>query len=1632
MITLTDMATVSWQEQVRCYIAYGPAPGVYSSRTITEAVGELTFFPCDEGLLPGVHFCVVRDAATGESSEEFQIVVESPLFPEPTAPANGTSVNATTTTLEWDPVDRVPYYHVVMSDQEIEISQEDGEVILTGADLIWQAITSGTSIQYGSPDPSGHFTSTNGTSPPLMDGFTYNWLIFNNYGNHPLLTSTAGAGLAGFTCDVVADVGAPSLVAPAAGITIAEDVLDFDWGAVPGAAGYHLYIHEKREWSGGEASYPVWDGATTGTSMEVHVGEFLPGGEYYWKVVALDASGRGACSELRQLNYETETGTARIITMNEAGEPLPWVFVEIEFTQGGVEVLPVITNENGIYNKILIPGEYDFLATKDGHVDTLQQATVDVNETTTVLLQLRRSPARLRGTVEDELGRSVFDASVRAFAEDCEVSTETDADGNYVLALSPGLWTVSASKRGYEPSPPVNVLLEAGDYVEMQEPLTLRGTPGTLSGTVVNSYGNPLTNASVRAWSGASEQVAVTNASGGFAMELSPGAWSIRAAKSGFQESETREVEIDPGGGVSLDPPIALVPVSASVSGRVADGLNAIVGATVRAVPRSGPVISVTTNGYGEFMLLPQQTAYTLRAYSEGYAPSDGYDVSMSGSDAFIGVELQVEPLDCGVGGRVMDGDRPVPSALVTNGASQTTTMSDGSFTLEVPQGVHELFAAKAGYFSTAPTLVAADPGQEISNLRLDVADGACSMSGRVFAGGAAVARALVTVESGGSLLSTFSDDQGEFKIPVESGEWTLHATKDGFTRSPDENVLLADGQSASGLELVICDESAQILGSVTDSHGPVRRTAVLVMAEGASEQPYRTTTSSSGAFRVQVAPRRPYQLRFRAPGRGPVELDVPGLEPGEQFGTSVFMQRRDGLISGRVLGVGGPLEGALVTATWGGTASVFTDRLGRFSIWVDEGLYDVRFESPGHEELVIGNVEVVSGEPVELVAELESVHASLAGSVVDTITGEPVLGALVTAAWPGGGSSRVTGADGSYALANIVPGEFLLICAAHGYRSDERALTLDGSESATLELDLLRLEGTIAGTVRDGSGAGLQGASVRARLGEVVTSTTVTDDDGHYLLAGLDPALLYDIRASLSGHYSASQNPLIGVPAQTAGADFTLLPCSGVIEGTVADGTSGEPIEGALVSASDGEGHFGTDMTDEDGIFAIGGLVPAGEYEIRASLFGYEDASATGVEPGEEGLELALPRNFARLLGTVTTASPEVLSPDDVEVVATNTAFGGESRLTAPDVSGSYEMLELRPGTYVATVSGNGCVSEPPQVLLAVGEGEIVTGLDFVVERPAIERVELGGPTQVAAGATALFSGDAFASGDRIVDTDLEWRVTPPEAGSVGHSTGMFAASPYYMGEATISARERTSGATGRLAVDVYASIDASTAATFSDSTGMSIEIHPGAVEGARSIHLSHDRVSDARRYRRGFEVARSSYSLKPTGLAFDTGIRPRLTLSAARGARMMLWDEESLTWATVDCEGRGTTLQAEVPALGEYAVASTSRPLGVGDPAATPNPFSPNCGPVTISYDLSSTEARMPFVTVRVFNMASQLVRTVVENEPQGKGRAFVQWDGMTDDDALARNGRYVVEISAEDASGVESVLTTVVLVK
>ena len=71
-------------------------------------------------------------------------------------------------------------------------------------------------------------------------------------------------------------------------------------------------------------------------------------------------------------------------------------------------------------------------------------------------------------------------------------------------------------------------------------------------------------------------------------------------------------------------------------------------------------------------------------------------------------------------------------------------------------------------------------------------------------------------------------------------------------------------------------------------------------------------------------------------------------------------------------------------------------------------------------------------------------------------------------------------------------------------------------------------------------------------------------------------------------------------------------------------------------------------------------------------------------------------------------------------------------------------------------------------------------------------------------------------------------------------------------------------------------------------------------------------------------------------------------------------------------------------------------------------PNPFNPD---TTIGYELAESAD----VTLQIYNVVGQVVRTLIAAEPQSVGRYQIRWDGMDDRGTPVSSGIYFYQISA-----------------
>jgi hypothetical protein len=234
---------------------------------------------------------------------------------------------------------------------------------------------------------------------------------------------------------------------------------------------------------------------------------------------------------------------------------------------------------------------------------------------------------------------------------------------------------------------------------------------------------------------------------------------------------------------------------------------------------------------------------------------------------------------------------------------------------------------------------------------------------------------------------------------------------------------------------------------------------------------------------------------------------------------------------------------------------------------------------------------------------------ARLSGAVVRR-GGEGIAAAKVTLATPGAEAPfavAVSDVRGSFTLPSLPAGLYLASAAADGFRATARVVSIAPGQDAHAEFRLLA-----GGTVRDAKGSPVALAIVRggsreaATQGPAIEGTTVSGDDGRYLLDGLAPGQAR-VMALLPGS-AAGPAQIVEVPEEgVAEADFVLGE-EGFFEGHVSV-AGGKPLAApAKISlrlqslANDFRNRVALPV-DADGW--VRATLPVGDYSANANFLG-------------------------------------------------------------------------------------------------------------------------------------------------------------------------------------------------------------------------------------------------------------------------------------------------------------------------------------------------------------------------------------------------------------------------------------------
>jgi hypothetical protein len=483
-----------------------------------------------------------------------------------------------------------------------------------------------------------------------------------------------------------------------------------------------------------------------------------------------------------------------------------------------------------------------------------------------------------------------------------------------------------------------------------------------------------------------------------------------------------------------------------------------------------------------------------------------------------------------------------------------------------------------------------------------------------------------------------------------------------------------------------------------------------------------------------------------------------------------------------------------------------------------------------------LGPVPVAVGEELAGLVLVLGPGGSLAGTVIDGVTGEAIEGATVVV----GGSGTTTDRVGRFRVRGLPPGPAVLRAAAPGYEPREQTVELSARAETGFVVALARAA-AIRGRVLAASGEPAAGASVRAvpyrpdGAGVAAGSSGKAADDGSFALSV--PAGAVRVEASSAAGEFGRTDWLDLAPGAVREGIEVRLAAPASLHGMVRR-SDGAPAPGAEVRVAAADGRpLAVAVADAGGGYAISGL-PAGSVSLGAAA-GEARGTAGPVElPAGGAVRVDL------VLGAGTLAGVVVDGAGDPVAGATVAAWpeGGSRDLAVTAVTGTDGTFDLRG------------LPEGIHRVEAV-RGEARGERRGVAPGAAGLRVEIGGGYLVG----SVFVGRSPA-------TDFTLAVSPLEPGRGGARTERILA---------VDGRFRISVGPGRW--EVRASAPGASAATVvaevpegGDSAQVRIELAPGGTVAGVVLDPEGRPVEAAR-------VSTSRFGTWPSGGSGDDAGAPR-----------------------------------------------------------------------------------------------------------------------------------------------------------
>ena len=913
------------------------------------------------------------------------------------------------------------------------------------------------------------------------------------------------------------------------------------------------------------------------------------------------------------------------------------------------------TDAEGRYALTVVAATYSISAAKSGYPTApAQSVTVppsrsDVNFTFTAYT--------IGGTVRDSAGSPVQGATVTTSPG--FFTAVTDARGVYTFTLGAGTYSVSVHKTGYpDPAPQTVTVPPSRTDVDFHF-----AAYHTIAGLVRDFDGTPVQGATVYASPGFHS--ALTDASGAYTLTVLAGTYNVSVSRPGYPNLPTQTVTVPP----SRADVHFTYPQRYAVSGVVTDSASApVVGATVTCIgPES---VSTSTDAQGAYSLSVTAGRYVVRASKFGYPNVPAQEVTVPPSRSDVNFSF---PATYTVSGTVRDYDgTPMPVVLVAAapGSHSSSTDATGAYTLTLPAGTYTISAIKSGYPGPAPQSVMVPPSRSGVDFTFPQRYSIC-VSVR-WPDGSPVPDAFAGLCEGDVWVQT--DATGRACFSVGAGTYQICAFLTGL---PSPSPQSATVPPSANVEFTLVQRYT-ISGRVTDFGGaPVDDVWVSAYPGG-----FGAMSDANGIFTLTVVAGT-YSISISKYGYQSPPAQSVSVPPSRSGVNLRFLQTY--AVNGTVRDFdGSPVRDASILASPGGFGTS-TDATGAYVLHLPAGSYSL---SAYKESLPGLPARAVTVPPSQSGIDFQFPQRFTISGTVIGADGSPVQGASVYAS-PGG-----------YSALSDASGGYLLTVAASSYSVSVSKYPLASPPAQTVVVPPSRtgvnfaFQQTylIAGRVSDFDGTPILGAVIGASPGGYATTS---DSSGAYSLTMA--AGTYEVRATKSG-YPTPPAQTVSVPPSHTDINFRFSQ-QALIGGKARD-FLGNPVQGAIVSASPGNHSTGTDAS---GAYTL--TVTAGTYTLSASkacLPNPPTQTAT-VPPDRTDVDWTF--------GQTYPISGSVREFDGAPVPGARVSSAPGGCWTETDASGAYT-LNLGSGTYDISVSKQGYLSLPLRTVSVPPER---SGIDFV-----------------------------------------------------------------------------------------------------------------------------------------------------------------------------------------------------------------------------------------------------------------------------------------------------------------------------